>query len=111
MKKKNVISPLFTQPRRSCDTPAPPTRMDSCVCQTVSYDDASAFTHASASSAMASRTAALPVWVRRNTRSGVWRFRAHAVRPAKGGAAGWDSVMPQLSPERRPRLAEQLPGS
>jgi hypothetical protein len=37
---------------------------------------------------MASSTAALPVSVRKNLRSGVCKFRAHAVRPDKGGAAG-----------------------
>ena len=39
------------------------------------------FTQASAATVAASRTAALPVSVRRNCRSGVCRFRAHAVRP------------------------------
>ena len=43
-------------------------------------------------SVMASRTAALPVSVRRNMRSGVWRFRAHAVRPERRGwPAGYRS--------------------
>ena len=39
------------------------------------------FTQASAATAIASSTTALPVSVRRNVRSGVCRFRAHAVRP------------------------------
>ena len=39
------------------------------------------FTQASAAIAAASRTAAPPVSVRRNSRSGVWMLRAHAVRP------------------------------
>jgi hypothetical protein len=82
-KKKNVISPLFTHSRRSSDTPLPASRTDSRAPQTASYDDASMFTQASAASAMASSTAAPPVSVRRNSRSGVWRFRAHAVRPEK----------------------------
>jgi hypothetical protein len=38
------------------------------------------FTHASAAAIAASMTAALPVSVRRKTRSGVSRFRAQAVR-------------------------------
>ena len=41
------------------------------------------FTHTSASTVAASRTAAPPVSVRRNERSGVSRLRAHAVRPEK----------------------------
>ena len=50
------------------------------------------FTQASATTAMASSTAALPVSVRRNTCSGVCRFRAHAVRSANGcPAAGGSS--------------------
>src|SRR4029453_15499293 len=82
-KKKNVISPLFTQPRRSSATPASPTLIESTVDQRSSYDDASTFTHTSAAIAPASRTAAPPVSVRRNARSGVSRLRAHAVRPEK----------------------------
>ncbi len=34
MKKKNVISPLFTQPRKSIEIPAPPSWIDSCACHT-----------------------------------------------------------------------------
>src|SRR5437773_2904325 len=83
-KKKNVISPLFSQYRRSSEIPRPPTRIESIVCQTRSYEDESAFTHTSAATAAASRTAALPVSVRRKLRSGVSRFRAQAVRPVKG---------------------------
>lgn len=41
-------------------------------------------TQTSAATAMASSTAALPVSVRKNLRSGVCKFRAHAVRPEKG---------------------------
>src|SRR5256885_10661151 len=87
-KKKNVISPLFSQYRRSSEIPRPPTRIESTVCQTRSYEDESAFTHTSAAIAAASRTAALPVSVRRKLRSGVSRFLAHAVRPEKGAARG-----------------------
>src|ERR687898_47931 len=39
------------------------------------------FTQTSAATAAASKTAAPPVSVRRNSRSGVSRLRAHAVRP------------------------------
>jgi len=70
-KKKNVISPLFTHSRKSSDTPASASRTDSRAPQTAVYDDASMFTQASAATVMPSRTAALPVSVRRNTRSGV----------------------------------------
>src|SRR6266545_1561388 len=45
------------------------------------------FTQASAASVAASRTAEPPVSVRRNSRSGVWRLRAHAVRPENSEAA------------------------
>ena len=86
-KKKNVISPLLTHSRRSSDTPVLTSRIDSRAPQTASYDDALMFTQASAATAMPSSTAALPVSVRRNTRSGVCRFRAHAVRPENGCAA------------------------
>ena len=45
---------------------------------------ASTFTQTSAAIAAASKTAAPPVSVRRNSRSGVCRLRAHAVRPEIG---------------------------
>ena len=51
--------------------------------QTRSYDDASTFAQASAAIAATRRTAAPPVSVRRNSRSGVWMLRAQAVRPEK----------------------------
>src|SRR6266511_217391 len=89
-RKKNVISPLFTQWRRSSATAAPPRSIESVVSQSESYDDRSTFTHTSAATVAARRTAAPPVSVRRNSRSGVWTLRAHAVRPENGGA--WVSV-------------------
>jgi hypothetical protein len=46
------------------------------------------FTQTSATTAAASKNAALPVSVRRNSRSGVSRFRAQAVRPEKRAASG-----------------------
>src|SRR5919201_589803 len=80
-KKKKVIRPPLTQSRRSWATPTPPIRIESWVRHTCSYECASTFTHASAASVAASRTTALPISVRRNSRSGVSRFRTHAVRP------------------------------
>jgi hypothetical protein len=80
-KKKNVISPLLIQLRRSSVTPQSATRIDSSVCQTLSYEWASTLTQTRAARVAKSRKAALPVSVRRNSRSGVSRFRAHAVRP------------------------------
>src|SRR2546423_635399 len=53
------------------------------------------FTHASAAIAAASRTDALPVSVRRNSRRGGSRFRAHAVRP-ENDAVGDDPVTGRL---------------
>ena len=90
-KKKNVISPLFSQYCRSSEIADPPTRTETTVCQTRSYDAASALTQTRAATVAKSRIAALPVSVRRKLRSGVSRFRAHAVRPANG--VGEDSVI------------------
>ena len=70
-KKKNVISPLFTHSRRSSDTPAPASRTDSRAPHTPSYDEALMLIHTSAATVIATSTAALPVSVRKNTRSGV----------------------------------------
>src|SRR5438034_1329097 len=58
-----------------------PTRIVSTVLQTRSYDAASTLFQRSAESAAVRRTAALPVSVRRNVRSGVSMLRAHAVVP------------------------------
>ena len=44
------------------------------------------FTHASAAIVAASKNTALPVSVRRKSRSGVSRFRTHAVRSENGAA-------------------------
>ena len=52
--------------------------------QTESYDDASTFTHTSAAIVAASMTAVPPVSVRMNSRRGVSRLRAQAVRPLNG---------------------------
>src|ERR687886_152916 len=88
-KKKNVITPLFPPPRRSSATPDPPSSIESLVDQSESYDPASTFTHTSATTAAASRTAAPPVSVCRNSRSGVWSVRAHAVRPENRDCCTW----------------------
>jgi hypothetical protein len=85
-RKKIVISPLFTQPRRSSAMPEPPRSMESIVRQSRSYEDSSTFAQTSAATVAASNTAAPPVSVRRNSRSGVSRLRAHAVRPVNGSA-------------------------
>jgi hypothetical protein len=44
------------------------------------------FTQTRAATAAASRTAAPPLSVCRNARSGVRKLRVHAVRPASGGS-------------------------
>src|SRR3954447_4549342 len=86
-KKKNVIRPLFTHPRRSSATVWPPTSIDSVVSHSEWYDDGWTLTQTSAATVAARRTAAPPVSVRRNSRNGVWRLRAHAVRVEKGEAS------------------------
>src|SRR2546428_903790 len=83
-KKKTVITPLFTPWRRSSAPLAPPRSIESFVLQSEPYDDASTFTQTSAAAVAASRTAAPPVSVRRNSRSGVCTLRAQAVRPENG---------------------------
>src|SRR5438445_12236687 len=55
--------------------------MDSRVCQRCSYEPGSRLIHTSAASVDASKTAALPVSVRTNLRSGASSPRAHAVFP------------------------------
>ena len=100
-KKKNVISPLLTHSRRLSDTPSPASRTDSRAPHTASYDDTLRLTHTSAATAAPSSTTALPVSVRKNTRSGVCRLRAHAVRPekARAPAAGVPPTRFLLQPE------------
>jgi hypothetical protein len=68
--------------------PEPPTRIDSVVVQTRSYDAGSAFAQTSAATTAARRIAALPVSVCRKERSGVCRLRVHAVRPLNGAPEG-----------------------
>ena len=77
------MRPLFTHSRSESDTPEPPRSIDSVVSHNSSYEDAWTFTQTSAATAAASKTAAPAVSVCRNSRSGVRRLRAHAVRPEK----------------------------
>ena len=81
--------------------PALPMRMDSWVFHTEWYEAGLTFAHTSAASVATSSTAALPVWVRRNWRSGDWMFRVHAVWPG-AVATGRDSVTPRFSPTAGP---------
>jgi hypothetical protein len=62
------------------------------VCQAAAYPAGSMLAQASAATVAASKTAALPVSVRKNRRSGVSRRCAHAVRSENGEAAGLGSV-------------------
>ena len=106
-RKKNVIRPSFSQPCRSWDTPKPPTCSPIGVRQSDSYEAASTFTQMSAVIVAASRTAALPVSVRRNCRSGVCRCRPHAVRPA--AAASGPGRVSAARPS--PRAGSPEPGA
>ena len=74
-----------------------PDRIISTVCHVAAYPDGPRLAQASAASVAASRTAALPVSVRRNRRSGVSSRRAHTVRSenCEGEAPG--SVTPGFS--------------
>src|SRR5215470_7962447 len=91
-RKKNAISPEFTQPRQLSARPLVPDRITSTVCQVAAYPAGSIFAQASAASVAASRTAALPVSVRRNRRSGVSKCSAHTVRSEHGDTAAAGSV-------------------
>src|SRR5690242_4791197 len=86
-KKKNVIRPEFTQPRRLSVTSHGPTPTDAVVPQTDSYDPLATFAQRRATSAATSRTVALPVSVVRNRRNGVSPLRPHVVVVAGAGAA------------------------
>src|SRR5262245_39463015 len=81
--------------------PQPPSWIEKVVSQTVAYEDESALTQTSATTAAASRTAALPVSVRRKLRSGVSRFRAQAVRPENADAGGPVVRLPSTAAMRR----------
>src|SRR6478609_5412462 len=83
-KKNSVIRPLFSHPRRSRLIEWSPSRTTRSVSQTLRYDDASMLIQSSAAIVASSSTPALPVSVRRNSRSGVSRLRAQAVLPDSG---------------------------
>ncbi len=92
-RKKNVISPEFTQPCRSSDSTAVPKCTDSSVPHHAAYPTWSTFAQISAAIVAASRTAALPVSVRRNWRSGVCRLRSHTVLSVDGRGGVSDPVI------------------
>src|SRR5690348_3884686 len=97
-RKKKVIRPLFTQPCRSWDMLRPPSCIEICVCHSASYELASRLVQTSAPIVAASRTAALPVSVRRNCRSGVCRCRPHAVRSAVAATCSGCVIVPGRLP-------------
>src|SRR5215213_8728266 len=105
-KKKNVISPLFTHSRSSSATPEPPMWMESVVSQSRSYEEASRFTQTSAATAAPSRTAAPPISVRRNCRSGVSTLRDQAVCP-RGSDCALRAPVPGRKPPRPAPLASR----
>src|SRR5215831_8882843 len=97
-RKKKVIKPLFTQPCRSWDMPKLPSRSEISVCHSVLYELASRLVQTSAPIVAASRTAALPVSVRRNCRSGVCRCRPHAVWSAVAATCSGCVIVPGRLP-------------
>src|SRR3984885_12482513 len=96
-RKKNAISPEFTQPCQLSARPVVPDLITSTVCHVAAYPDGSMLAQASAASVAASRTAALPVSVRANCRSGVSSLRAHTVRGENRAAEASGSVTPGFS--------------
>ncbi len=68
---------------------------------------------ARAATAIAARIAALPVPVRRNTRSGICRLRAHGVRPrertSRAGEGSSVTPGPVQPPPTQPQHSHQLP--
>jgi hypothetical protein len=79
-KKKNARSPELIQWRRSSERLAAPRCTESSVRHVDSYDDSEMLAQTSAAMVAPSRTAALPVSVRRKSRSGVRTPRAQAER-------------------------------
>src|SRR3954453_16048960 len=107
-RKKNVISPWLSQWRRSSAMPASPSRTESSVLHSDAYEsDHGEFAQISAASVAVSSTAALPVWLPRNARTGAARLRAHAVRPLNAGAA---SVLNGLEARRAEALGADRRG-
>src|SRR5262245_24760159 len=92
---------------------AVPDRIISTVCQAAAYPAGSMLAQASAATVAASKTAALPVSVRTNRRSGVSRRCAHAVRSENGEAAALGSVtsgiVSRAAPAHDLRAAAQPP--
>src|SRR5262249_40618965 len=107
-KKKKAMRPELIQSRRSSEMPEPPTRIESVVVHTRSYEAGATVAQMSAAATAGRRTAALPVSVRRKERSGVWRLRLHAVRPLNGAAETSVSAIAEASHETsvRPRSAD-----
>src|SRR5580658_8668930 len=106
-RKKNAISPEFTQPCQLSARPLLPDRIASTVCHVAAYPDGSMLAQARAATVAASSTAALPVSVRTNRRSGVCRFRVHTVRRENWGTETPGSVTPGLSRPGQPSHLEQ----
>ena len=119
-RKKNAISPEFTQPCQLSARPILPDRITSSVCHVAAYPDGSMLAQANAASVAASRTAALPVSVCRNWRSGVCRFCVHTERRENRAAEAPGSVTARFSralpkpampePTHPARQAQSLPG-
>src|SRR3954454_2885332 len=98
-KKKNVMSPLLTQPRRSRATDQSSSRISSSLVQKEWYDEVATLAQISASSAPARRNAALPDSVLRKRCRGVAMLFAHAVVPVNDRAdPGPPSVPPSAPP-------------
>jgi hypothetical protein len=91
-KKKNVISPLFTHSRSVSSIRLASRSIASTASHSSSQEEASTFTHTSAAVVAASRTAAPPLSVRRNSRTGLLNRRARAVVPDQRSARWSPSV-------------------
>src|SRR4051812_20038034 len=85
-KKKNVMRPLLTQPRRSRATDQSSSRISSSLVQKELYDEVATLAQISAMSAPARRNAALPASVLRNRCRGVAMLLTHALVPVNDGS-------------------------
>src|SRR4051812_13636354 len=111
-RKNSVISPEFTQPRRSIVTPESPRRIESTVRQNDSYEsDHGEFAHTRAATVAPSSAVAPAVSVLRKSRSGAARLRAHAVRSVwpPEGAASSAVIVPAPSAIARHIFARRAP--
>src|SRR3954468_5013097 len=104
-RKKSAMSPSLTQWRRSSEMAQPPSRIESSVVQTDSYECGQGeFAQTSAASVAATSAAAPPVSVVRKSRSGAAAVRAHDVRSIKRPwlrpmtSASRKAVRPLVSP-------------